>query len=158
MALLERILSNLPIPRGFKFTETMAGTYRNPTEGQDRHLSFTVTVRAPSLLEHLKDRRALLSGRITAENLCQNAPCDGDILIDPAFGRLIRYDVHFTADDGMGYRLFGQKDVDPWRLGETMTTLPATLESDDGREHYKAILRFDMWDLPGFLWSFGLSR
>lgn len=153
MGLVDRILS---LPRGFKFTETMSGTFRR--DDQDRHLSFTVTVRAPSVLEHLKDRRALLTGRVTAEGLCQNAPGDGEIIIDPAFGRYIRYDLHFTADDGMGYRLFGQKDVDPWHLTRTMTTLPATLESDDGREHWKALLRFDLWDLPGFLWSFRPSR
>lgn len=150
MALLERILS---IPRGFKFTETMAGTFRG-ADDLDRHLSFTVTARAASLLTHMRDRRAVISGRITAEGLCHNAPADGELVIDPVFGRFIRYDVHFMSDDGMGYRLFGQKDVDPWRVLHTMTTLPATIESDDGREHWKALLRFDIWDLPSFLWSF----
>ncbi len=150
MALLERILS---IPRGFKFTETMAGTFRG-TDELDRHVSFTVTARAASLLDHLRDRRAVIAGRITAEGLCHNAPFDGELVIDPLFGRIIRYDARFMGDDGMGYRLFGQKDVDPLRLLYTMTTLPATIESDDGREHWKAVLGIDLWDLPAFFWSF----
>lgn len=155
MALLERVLS---FPRGFRFRETMAGTYRRASDDHDRHIAFTVDVRAPSILEHLRDRRAIITGRITAEGLCHNAPADGDMVLDPVLGRIITYDVHFRADDGMGYRLYGQKDVDFFHFTKTMTTLPATLESDDGREHARALLLFDLWDLPSFLWSWRLSR
>jgi hypothetical protein len=139
---------------GFHFKETMAGTWRREGSADERGIRFTVVARAASLLQHLRDHKATLTGTVQMDGFASDAPLDGELTINPLFGRVIRYEFAFTADDGKPYRLRGQKDVAFTDLARTMTTLPAEIVDADGQRVATANLLFDKKDLPRFLASF----
>jgi hypothetical protein len=140
---------------GFHFTETMAGTWtRDGASDGERSISFTVTARARSWLKHLRDHKAMLEGTIRMDGFASNAPLSGELLINPVFGHIIKYDFRFTADDGKSYHFVGQKDVSVMDLVGTMTTLPATITDANSRTVATCLLKFDTKDLPSFLGSF----
>jgi len=144
---------------GFHFDETMSGTFT--PEGRDeapRPLTFTVKVRAASLLRHLRTRSAALEGYVDADGLASHAVLAGTIFIDPLLSRRIRYEFGFTGDDGRAYRFVGQKDVTPSRPIESMTTLPGEITDEAGQRVATALVHFDPKALPSFLGSFRLSR
>ncbi len=138
---------------GFHFTETMQGTYTR-NGGPERDISFTVTARARSWLKHLRDHKAALDGTIRMDGFASNVPLSGELLINPVFGHIIKYEFQFTADDGKAYHFRGQKDVSVTDLVGTMTTLPATISDASDRPIANALLKFDKRDLPSFLGSF----
>lgn len=138
---------------GFHFRETMSGTWRKD-DGVERPICFTVTARARSWLKHLRDKKAVLDGTITAEGLATGKPLTGELIIDPLFARIIRYELHFSGDDGRPYMLRGQKDVTLADPVGSMTTLPAEIIDRDQQTFGTAMLKFDARDLPSFLASF----
>ena len=140
---------------GFHFSETMSGTYRR--DGVDRAMHFTVTARAGSLLEHLRDRKAKLDGEVTMEGFATARPLDGEITIDPIIGKIIRYEFTFEADDAARYRFVGQKDVTLKDPVGSMTTLPGQVLALDGKQIATAALKFDKKDLPSFLSTWRLD-
>lgn len=140
---------------GFHFRETMSGSYQR--DGVERPMHFTATARAGSLLAHLRDRKARLEGEVTLEGLASARPLEGEVTIDPLFGRLIRYEFTFSGDDGQRYRFVGQKDVTLRDPVGSMTFLPAEILSVDGTRVATAQLRFDTRDLPRFLGSWRLD-
>ena len=140
---------------GFRFRETMSGTYSR--DGVERPMHFTVTVRAGSLLGHLRDRKARLDGEVTMDGFASARPLEGEITIDPIIGKLIRYEFAFEADDGQRYRFVGQKDVTLRDPVGSMTTLPGQVLALDGKRVATAQLRFDTKDLPSFLGSWRLD-
>ena len=141
---------------GFHFRETMAGTYRRD-DGVERAMQFSVTARAGSLLDHLRDRKAKLDGEVTMEGFATARPLDGEITIDPLIGKLIRYEFAFEADDGVRYRFVGQKDVTLKDPVGSMTTLPGQILALDGKRIATAALKFDKKDLPSFLGTWRLD-
>ena len=140
---------------GFHFSETMSGTYRR--DGVERAMRFTVTARAGSLLEHLRDRKARLAGEVTMEGFATARPLDGEITIDPIIGKIIRYEFTFEADDAARYRFVGQKDVTLKDPVGSMTTLPGQVLALDGKQVATAALKFDRKDLPSFLSTWRLD-
>jgi len=140
---------------GFHFRETMAGTFSR--DGVERPMHFSVTARAGSLLAHLRDRKARLTGEVTMQGFASARPLEGEITIDPLLGRLIRYEFTFAADDGQRYRFVGQKDVTLRDPVGSMTTLPAQILALDGKLVATAQLAFDKKDLPRFLGSWRLD-
>lgn len=140
---------------GFHFRETMSGTYSR--EGVERPMHFSVTARAVSLLEHLRDRKARLDGVVTMEGFASARALDGEITIDPLIGKLIRYEFGFQADDGNRYRFIGQKDVTLKDPVGSMTTLPGQVLALDGKQVATAALKFDKKDLPSFLGTWRLD-
>jgi hypothetical protein len=140
---------------GFHFSETMSGTYRK--DGVDLAMRFTVTARAGSLLEHLRDRKAKLDGEVTMEGFATSRPLDGEITIDPIIGKIIRYEFTFEADDAARYRFVGQKDVTLKDPVGSMTTLPGQVLALDGKQIATAALKFDKKDLPSFLSTWRLD-
>jgi hypothetical protein len=140
---------------GFHFRETMSGTYSRA--GVDKPMHFSITARAGSLLEHLRDRKARLDGQVTMEGFASARPLDGEITIDPLIGKLIRYEFGFDADDGKRYRFVGQKDVTLMDPVGSMTTLPGRVLALDGTEVATAALKFDKKDLPSFLGTWRLD-
>ena len=139
---------------GFRFSETMAGSWTPETGGEPRPIRFSVTARARSLFKHLLDHKTSLEGTLWMDGFAAGAPVDGELTINPLLGKLIRYEFGFTADDGKRYRFAGQKDVSLLELAETMTTLPATITDERGTPVARALLRFDKRDLPSFIASF----
>jgi hypothetical protein len=139
---------------GFRFNETMSGSYTREGEAAEHPISFTVRARAHSLIKHARDRKATLDGRLRMEGFAADVPIEGELIINPVFGRMIRYTFDFAADDGKRYHFLGQKDVTLFDPVGSMTTLPATISDDQGKTIARAMLRFDTRDLPRFLASF----
>jgi hypothetical protein len=142
---------------GFHFRETMSGTYTrapDPADFGEHAIEFTITARARSLLQHLFDHKAEVTGTLHMEGFAADARVEGELTINPVLGGVIRYELEFTADDGKRYRLAGQKDVTIADPVGSMTTLPATVSDGAGNVVARALLRFDKRDLPRFLASF----
>jgi hypothetical protein len=137
---------------GFHFKETMAGTWTR--DGVERPISFSLTARASSWLQHLRDHKAAIDGLITMEGLATERPLTGEMTINPIFGGIIRYEFGFGADDGQRYHFAGQKDVSLLDVVGTMTTLPGTISDERGKQIATAMLKFNARDLPTFLASF----
>jgi hypothetical protein len=84
----------------------------------------------------------------------ENAALTGHVTINPLFGKLIRYEFDFTADDGKSYHFRGQKDVSLLDLARTMTFLPGEIVDEAHKVVARAELEFDKRHLPRFLGSF----
>jgi hypothetical protein len=144
---------------GFHFKETMSGTWRRVREGgggegDEATMHFTIGVRAGSLFQHLRDKKAEIDGHVHLAGLAEKAAITGEITINPLFGRLIRYEFSFTGDDGKRYRFRGQKDVSLRDVVRTMTTLPGEIVDAAEKLVGRANLLFDKRHLPAFLGSF----
>jgi hypothetical protein len=113
---------------GFQFAETMQGTVEWDGQPGVKHpFSFDVTAVAGSTRDHLFDGKATLRGVVHAPPLARAADADGIITIRPIGGRVIRYELRFTADDGKAYELVGQKDI-RWHMPlHSFTHLPADI-------------------------------
>jgi hypothetical protein len=138
----------------FQFSETMSGTWRPAAGGTDKAIAFSITARAGSSFQYLRDRKTGLQGRLRMEGFAADVPIEGELLVDPLFGKRIRYTFNFTGDDGRRYRFAGQKDVRFTDLARTMTTLPAEIFDERGGAVASCQMRFDKRDLPSFLASF----
>ena len=139
---------------GFTFSERMAGTYTRPGSHEALAIELKGTARVLNLRDHLRNQKATFAGRIHMEKVAEDVPFSGELVLNPLFGRFIRYELDFTADDGERYLLRGQKDYKLQDLKTTMATLPATIEKMDGSLFAEATLSFDWHELPAFLSSF----
>lgn len=141
--------------RGFRFAETMSGTYaRLDSPSDERRFSFTVEARADSVTRHLRNGRAALSGVVEAEGLAAQAPLEGALTLSPVSGRFIRYEFQFTGDDGKPYRFSGQKTLSLLSPLKSSTTLPGALYDGRGTQIATCLTRFDLkGDLLPFLAS-----
>jgi hypothetical protein len=145
---------------GFRFTETMAGSYRLLEGDRDeRPMAFTIVARAPALRRLLQRPCVEIEGALDAEDLADHRPARGTMGLDVLRTGLIRYELDFEANDGGRYRFSGAKRVRVARLLETMTTLPARILDATGAAVATAELRFDArGDLLRFLRSWRLTR
>ena len=124
---------------GFAFDETMAGTLELTKEpGAPRPLKFRAHVTAPWI-----GGKCTLSGHIEAAPIAKDAPFEGRMLLRPFLGRVIRYEMEFTGDDGRRYTLVGQKDIKFLDLARSWTTLPAEIKDDRGVVVATCETRFD---------------
>jgi hypothetical protein len=143
---------------GFTFHETMSGTFhRLDAPFEDRAIEFTIDAKVDGLRRFVRDKTARIEGEVTVEGLADHAPLRGTLGLMVLDERRLPYDFTFDAADGRTYRLHGQKDVAWYALTDTMTTLPASLYDDAGKEIGRAVLRFDLrGDLVKFLRSWKL--
>ncbi len=74
----------------------------------------------------------------------RDAVAEGTITIRPLGGRIIRYELAFTGDDGARYSIIGQKDIDFRHLFKTFTTLPAEIVDADQHRIGTCLTRFDL--------------
>jgi hypothetical protein len=139
---------------GFRFNETMSGTWTRPGATDAKAISFTVTVRARSWLQHLRDHDAELEGTLQMDGFAQNVTIRGTLHINPLLGRVIRYHFEFTADDGQRYQFRGQKDMSLTDPVGSLTILPASIEDARGQKVADCQMKFDTRHLPSFLASF----
>lgn len=125
---------------GFAFDETMAGTFELVGEpGVPYPLRFRATVRAPWI-----GGKCTMSGTIEAAPIAKEAPFEGRMLMRPFLGRVIRYELEFTGDDGRRYTLVGQKDIKLRDLARSWTTLPAEIKDERGAVIARSQARFDV--------------
>ncbi len=136
---------------GFEFAETMAGTLEMDGVPGAHPFRFEITAFAESTRQHLSDGKADVSGVIYAPPIVEGAPVSGVITIRPIGQRIIRYELAFVGDDGVGYALTGQKDIKWTSPLRTFTELPAEIRDDTGRRVAKCKTRFD---LKNHGWSF----
>jgi hypothetical protein len=141
---------------GFQFAETMAGTVEWDAEPGVRHpFSFEITAEAVSTRQHLRDGKATIQGVIHAPPIAPIADADGTLTIRPIRGRVIRYHLQFTGDDGGLYEMVGQKAIDWRRPLRTFTYLPAEILDGEhkriGTCQTRFFLQRDWWS---FLRSF----
>jgi hypothetical protein len=139
---------------GFRFQETMAGSWTPMEGGEPRPIRFSITARARSLFRHIVDHQTQVDGTLWMEGFASSVAVDGALTINPLLGRFIRYDLGFTADDGKRYRLRGQKDLTLSDPVGSWTTLPVEIVDDSSRVVAHARLTFDTRDLKSFLASF----
>jgi hypothetical protein len=125
---------------GFAFDETMAGTLELKKEpGVSHPLTFRAHVKAPWI-----GGKCTMTGHIEAAPIAKDAPFEGRMLMRPFLGRVIRYELEFTGDDGRRYTLAGQKDIRLSDLARTWTTLPAEISDDRGTVVATCETRFDV--------------
>ncbi len=130
---------------GFKFDETMSGTYALvDTPDDHRRLSFSVRVEATSTLAHLKDGKMRLTGTLEMDGFADDVPIEGTLVMLPLTKKIIRYEFAFTGNDGQPYQFAGQKDIKFTSPRKSFTTLPASITDADGSEIATALTRFDI--------------
>lgn len=130
---------------GFKFDETMSGTYAMvETPDAHRRLSFTARMQADSTLAHIKDGKMRLTGTLEMDGFADDVPIEGTLVMLPLTKKIIRYEFSFTGNDGRPYRFAGQKDIVLTSPRKTFTTLPASITDAEGREIATALTRFDI--------------
>ena len=130
--------------KGFAFDETMSGTMeRVDHPGEQVPFSFTVHVHAESTLRHLRDGKATMRGVLEAPGLATAADAEGTMTLRPVLGRVVRYELGFTGDDGKRYRFAGQKDIRWLQALRTWTTLPGEITDESGRVVARCQTRFD---------------
>jgi hypothetical protein len=140
---------------GFQFDETMAGKVTltgDDFPSGERDLLLKLRASVPRLHDYLRDGRTTLTGSATLEGLVESAPLTGSLWIWP-HRQIVRYELYFPVGN-QRLRLSGQKDVRLFDFRHTMSTLPARLYDESGREVGHGTVLFDWADLPSFLRSF----
>ncbi len=131
--------------RGFRFAETMSGTYTKRGNGATaRRFSFTAEARAGSMLRHLRDGKTTLRGILEADGLASGVPIEGTLTMLPFRKRIIRYEFDFVGDDGKPYRFAGQKDIKLTDPVASFTILPGVVTDASGAEIADVQTRFDL--------------
>ncbi len=135
--------------RGFQFEERMSGTYRpigaaNGQAAQSYPIEFQAQVSATSVLEYIKNGKAQLWGTLHAYRLADGVPVHGEMEIRPVTGRIIRYQMYFTGDDGKPYILHGEKRLRLAQLRHTLTHLPVGIRDDAGATVAEGALDFNL--------------
>ncbi len=142
-----------------RFRETMQGRWSPTSDPHDeRALCFTLEATSRSLASFVSRREVAITGTVDAEGLASGARLYGTLGLDVLRTGTLPYDFRFLGNDGRRKRFVGQKTVMLSRLADTMTTLPAVLQDDDGRELGTGEVRFDLRDLPSFLRSWTIVR
>jgi hypothetical protein len=145
------------------FHETMSGHYAGQFMGRNR---FEFTVDASAKLKEFvnpdSDRFMLtdLEGVVNMDGVCNNAEMQGGtLLLDLFNNQQLVYDFKFDTDRGI-FLYHGVKNLSIRAPLESMTTLYGAILNQDEPESYLSECRFDLKDLPQFLWSFytGLKR
>jgi hypothetical protein len=130
---------------GFEFRETMTGSYTLTGQpGIERPLTFTLRVHADDAVAYARDRLMKVSGTLEMEGFADEVAVAGTMLLTPLVKRVIRYELAFVANDGLTYKLVGQKDIRLSELVETLTTLPAQILDASGKPVAKAQVKFDL--------------
>ena len=141
---------------GFKYEEKMTGTYHllsRPEE--EKAFSFSAQAAVENVVKYLQDMSATLEGTVEMEGFADHAALSGTLELNPLFGRVLRYQFSFVANDGKSYRFAGQKDINLFDLPGSMTTLPGAVYDEGGNEIARVLTRFDLGsDLVPFLLSF----
>lgn len=127
------------------FVETMRGTLEDPS-GRKHAVDFQIRS------ERVSGGRFAIKGIVHADAWVDEAPCEGTLTIS-ALPASIAYDVRFTGRDGTAYLLAGAKSPSALAPLRSMTVLPITLRTGDGRELARGTMTFDLFELPEFLAS-----
>lgn len=140
------------------FSETMSGTWTPDAGGGRRVFRFTVDADATNLWQYFRRGAMRLTGSVYAEGLCDDAPAQGTLEVQPLRGR-IAYRLHFTAPDGQRYQFDGHKSLTLRSPLRSSTTLPGRIVDAQGRRVGTCLTYFDLRrDLGRFLLTFRAAR
>ncbi len=141
--------------RGFRFAETMSGTFAFTDEPDDnRRFSFTVECKAPSVFGYLRTGELHMKGTLEADGLAHFVPIEGTMVMLPMTHKFIKYAFNFTGDDGMPYRFKGQKDIRFLDMKRSFSYLPGEVTDHTGKVVAHCKTRFD---IKADLFQFALS-
>ncbi len=130
---------------GFTFQEGMGGSYHLLVRPDDeRPFAFRATAAVDDLLRFLNDGLATLTGVVDMPGFADQASMTGTLEISPVFGRILNYQLSFTANDGRRYRFAGHKDLKLLHLGESLARLPAVVYDELGRDVAAVAATFDV--------------
>jgi hypothetical protein len=140
---------------GFEFRETMTGSYTLAGQpGVERPLRFQLRVHAEDAVAYARDHLAQASGTLEMDGFADEVAVAGTMLLTPLVKRVIRYELGFVANDGLPYKLAGQKDIRLSDLVGSLTTLPVQILDASGKAVARAQVKFDVrGDLLKFLAS-----
>ncbi len=151
---------------GFLFDEVMTGKHRfEPGFGPpgDKFMQFKATWGPKHFSEWInpfgeKFLIQELTGTVTIEGLCENAPMSGTLELKYFSERKIRYTFEFTIE-GKKYQYIGEKvNILPWNLPTSHTTCFGRLtEKKTGKLVSTSVTYFKLKTMPGFLLSFRLA-
>lgn len=144
---------------GFRFEETMSGTYTLASKGaEEREIRFTARMTADDALQHFRDQLVRLEGTLDMDGFADDVPISGTLEMAILNKKRLRYEFRFVGNDGEPYLFAGQKDIRLTDLLATMTTLPATVTDAKGSIVANACVKFDVKaDMLSFLASWGFA-
>jgi len=137
----------------FRFREHLRGIYWMLDAPLDER-AIDVTLEATSLPVHKlpRERIARLRGRASLERLAHDVAVDGTLEFRIKDEQRLRYEVTFGCDDGRRLRLRGDKDLARWFApAEAVSTVPASLYDETGKELGRAVVRWDVRSEGGAL-------
>jgi NAD(P)-dependent dehydrogenase (short-subunit alcohol dehydrogenase family) len=151
--------------RGFLMKEVMTGWHEFERgfgpEGK-RPMEFRVTWGPEDTGAFLDSRdtaymKSGLTGAVTIDGLCDDAPCAGSLELRYFTDAKIVYRFEFEAA-GKRYRFRGEKrHIRPWNLPVSHTTCYGELtEAENSRLVSRSVTRFRLRTIPAFLASFRL--
>jgi len=118
---------------------------------EDRVANVALAVSVQRVRDFVRSPVLSVMGEISLEGFATKRPCEGTIALKIANEQRIPYDLRFRADDGQSCQLYGQRDLSVPKLADALTTLPASVCDESGREIGRAVLRFDpkneLWEL-----------
>jgi hypothetical protein len=143
---------------GFTFREALRGSYYLLADPRtERAMTFTLTVRAESLISFARDPVAAIEGEITLDGFADRTPLSGTIAFRLRKQHRLIYDFRFEGNDRAAYRFRAQKDLTALAPVESMTTLAGSLYDEASLEIGRATVRFDLrGDIEKLLRSFRL--
>jgi hypothetical protein len=151
---------------GFLVNETMTGTHEfEPGAGEpgQKFMEFRAIWGPKHVAEFMNPVSGKffyndMTGTVTIEGLCDDAPFVGSLELLYFTEAKIRYTFTFEAN-GTEYLYIGEKiDIRPWNLHRTHTTCFGTLsERDTGRLVSKSVLYFKLKTVPAFVASVRLG-
>ncbi len=129
---------------GFLYAETMTGSfYPLDAPTLERPMRLTLNVRVRRLSEFLKDGIASVDGSLDLEAFADDVPVTGTLAFRWLDQYRLPYDLAFRANDGQGYRLRGQRNLNLLALEDSVSTLVSSVYDAAGREVARGDLRFD---------------
>jgi hypothetical protein len=129
---------------GFRFRETMSGTYHLLSAPLDeKSMSFTISAEADDVRRFARDKTWRIEGEVDVEGFAERRPLEGTLAFRLLDQRRLPYRFTFLGDDGNGYEFRGQKDWTVVAPLESMTVLPGAIYDAHGTEIARATLRFD---------------
>jgi len=141
---------------GFVLDESFSGHYYMLDDAlHDHAIEIVLRLGVDGLRRFAKDRKIEADGTIVAEKLAANGrPIAGTVTMKLFDERRVPYDLSFEGDDGVVYRIRGQRDFFV-HDARSLTVLPASIYDADDNEIGRAVMRFDpKTKLPAMLKSF----
>jgi len=133
---------------GFELAESFSGSYYRLDEPlRDHGMRISLRLGVNGMRRFLRERKVEAKGTLYAERLAERepggVPLHGSLTMKLFDEKRIPYDLSFEGDDGLRYRLRGQRDFFVHAAVDSLTILPASLYDHAGLETGRAVLRFD---------------